>query len=688
MPVANVRVAVNWDDSKFINYAAVPADALNIMHNTYTNDPEMVNLHWNVLDVDVISGATAVKQTAWTDYGLRQLHCVTGTNTGAGASFAWKNVGGAQVVVNSGQPYTAVMWIKASVGSGTSMKMDMVNSTASVTFSISGSWQKITTNFTPSTNRTGFKIYKNSSATNVTFDVAGFMIVAGSSAPGGFNTGTATCRYDVLPNGIVKKWTVKIGQRDWTKRWLDEGTADITINNFGRLYSPEYSSGPLYGVIGAKRLLTVDIMETGGSTWTRIFTGWIQSMLPNPIKTGHRDVNIKAVQGRFQLDKIPFNELVSGSATVDSIIEDVLLAGFVSAATPIQANAGFAKAGACYASDTAAMYALDTGVSEIPLNPEGWGGDVSASRVLQDLLEVEQGFFFIDRGGKVFFFNRHHYSDPALAPTPTSIDLDAQSTENDYEFGKPFYNHAKVSYHPPSTLSNQTVWESRVSLKMRPGKPLKMVAKLEYTEGKKMTVTQVNGFDGGVNDSTMTITAGSASAASKLKGTVKLKNGQATIEARNGSTGTVMVYFILKGTVQESQGGNTIELTTDAPGVGGPETLKKDMRQIATEDEARNFAAYMLDLFRGAIGQVPSFRMLSRDASGLNTQLAIALGDQLTITQYQTGHTGSYAVVGEDHMWSAEGILESTYYLFPLHRLRDLWILGTSELGSDTYLAY
>ena len=688
MPTGKVsvaRVAVDWDGDFFICYDARPTDALNIMNSGLNSNAALVNLHWYSVNKSGINSATVSYTTSHTDYGLRLLHCVTGTNTTAGAYFGRTGSTNDFVVTNA-TTYTAVFWIKATSGSGVSFNIAMENSSGSGSFTISSSWQKVTRTFTTSGTTTAFKITKATDATNVTFDVTGFMIVAGSTAPGGFNLGYTTNLYDTL-DGVVKSVAIKMGLHDWTKRWMDEGTADIKIDNDTRTYSPEYSSSPLFGAIGPRRRITVDIQAYGDTTWTRLFSGFTEEILPNPRKNGTREAKIKAVQGRFQLDKVPFNTFLSGDVTIDTVIAQVLQKGFVSAATPIQGVASLSKANMSYCSDLSAIYSLETGVSTIPINQEAWGGDSPASKVLEELLEVEQGFFFIDRSGKAYFYNRHHYIDPAVAPSPITVSLDSKSQDSAYEFNKPYTNNILVTYHPPSTRTD-TVWESRVNYFLRAGHSKKIRAKFQYTEGKKVTVTAVNPFDGTADASTAVITSGPASASSKLVAEVTLGNGQAAIRLKNGATHNIRVYVTLKGTVQESTGGFTIERTTDSGVIGGAETLKKNIRQIDNEDDANNYGAYLLDLFRGTIGQFPSFKMKSTDSTRLAEMLAIKQGVKLSVSEYQTGHSGSYAVIGEDHSWSAEGVLESTYSLFPLHRLRAPWILGTTALGSSTYLAY
>ncbi len=681
-----MRYIVDWDNDQFPCVDALKTDALNVMHTGKSTDKGLVNLHWWSINKTAISGATVAFAQIETDYGLRVYRVVTGTNTGAGGFFGWD--GTSDINVTTGVAYTAVMWIRATAGSGTSMKLDMDNSTASTTFVISGSWQKITLNFTVTggLSRTAFKIYKNNSATNVTFEATGFMIVAGSSAPNGFNVGETSNLYDVITED-VKSAQWKIGRRKWDATMPDEGTIDLALDNSSRRYSPEYTGSPLFGSVPQRAKIRVDIQTPGGTTWNTLFSGWTRNYEPAPGKTRNKQASIRGDQGRFQLDRIQYNKKLTGDIkTVDQVIYDVILRGYLSGATALQTILNRSKLNACYLVNPATIMSLDTGVSSIPIYGEDWGVSANATKVIEQLMQVEQGFFFIDRSGVVTFYNRDHYRDPALAPSATAISIDTDAINFNYVYGQSYYNAVSLTYRPKSARVD-TVWESKPSIVVNARRRIEMDVKFEYPEGKKLTISSVNGFDGGVDDSTYTAMAGTVDESANVGVIFKSENGRGKLTITNSTYKRIRVTVELKGNIVESIGGQIAD-AVDADGLaGGKIQMTENVRLITEEDPARNLADFLLSMHKDNLGQFTNFTLDNKDDTRLNKIINVKLGSRVTVSEYQTGHSADYAVIGESGQWMP-GSLKMTYDLFPLARINKTWIVGRSVLGVDTYLGY
>lgn len=693
MPVTAIpRVGVDWDADRFICYDCLPTDALNVMNNTLdASDPGFVNLHWNYLSTSAVDGATVTVEQQFTAYGLRALHVVTGVNTGAGAHFGYDGSGAADIVVSSGAAYTAVLWIKATVGSGTSMKLDMLNSAASVTFVISAAWQKITLNFTPSSTTTGFKIYKNSSATDVTFDASGFMVVSGSSAPNGFNVGHSTNRYDVI-TADVKSVRAKLGKGKWTNPMPAEGITNLTLDNTTRRYSPEYSGSPLYGYIRQRQLMTVDFYRTASAEWKRGFTGWTRPFEPDYGKNSKKECSMSAQQGIFQLDDNPYNGQTSGETKADAIIRDIINTVYTSGATPYQVvfdQSGFDE---CYFDDPDDIMQLETGVSDLAMTGEDWGPKTPASRVIKDMLDVERGLFYIDRNGVVVFRNRQHYVDPATAPTPTSISLDGEANSGKYVHGESYKNVVRVNYKPSSNLEGEIVWRSRGNGIRLNGKTKakKVEVRFEYDDERKMTVSTINPFnDGSVDASSYTASTLSGVDITDQVSVVleQLENGAAQLSMTHYGSVRAQVVVIIRGTIVESAGGESVEVVAEDSLGGGKYDLTQNVKLIQEETEATNLANHLLDMLQDEFGQFLNITIKSRNDTWMARQLDLEVGDLITVSEYQTGHSGEYISIGETLDW-ASGLLTSSHTLHPQFRTNKYWILGTSLLGTDTYLGY
>src|SRR5574342_257792 len=131
-----LRIGVDWNDDFFICYDAQRTDVLNRLHTGLSSDTGLVNLHWYGVNTSGINSAVVSVTQSFTPYGVRLLHCVTGTNTTAGAYFG-RTGSTNDFNVTSSHTYTAIFWIKATVGSGTSFQIALENSTGNGTFTIS-----------------------------------------------------------------------------------------------------------------------------------------------------------------------------------------------------------------------------------------------------------------------------------------------------------------------------------------------------------------------------------------------------------------------------------------------------------------------------------------------------------------------------------------------------------------------
>jgi ribosomal protein L21 len=674
----DIRANADWDGDGFICYDTVLTDQLNRMHTGLSSDANLVNLHWAYVRTGEEGSAE------FTPYGLRLLHCVTGTLTGAGAYFG--RAGGTRdfTVVN-GQTYTVSVWVRVEVFANVPFIFNVDDGATGVDvgFTPTTTWQRVNATITAGSTTLGFRIYKNGSATDVTFDATGFMIVEGSIAPVGFNVGDASNRYDNVTDYLESaNWS--FGRKNWTATMFDEGTASLTLRNDSRVFMPENTLSPLYGKMLQRLLVTIDSRSPGHTTWTRMFTGWTDDYDPILSRTtGQLQTMVSCTQGRWQLDQIQYNKSVSGTQTADEVIRSVILSGFTSAATPYQVILNTAKLSACYFVDPDDILDLDTGVSTIPTAGDGWGGDVNATRVITDVMNIERGFVFIDRSGVVKFYNRHHYHDPALTPATTAINLDTDATERSYVYGDGYQNVVRVTYRPKGTSAG-VIWTSKEPIEVEPGDTKEVNVKLEYEEGAKVTVDEVTAF--GDADPSSTYTTTPAYAKAKTNITYALENGRVKLTIFNYSRQRLTFDIVLRGGVIESYGGQTVERSGDVR--GGKIVISVDSKQLTEENEAKNLGDYLLGIHDRTAGEFRSFTIKSKNATWFADIINVSIGSKVSLSETQTGHAQTYYVISEDANWMPGVGIDIRYSLYPLFRLQAPWILGTSVLGTDTYLGY
>lgn len=696
------RIGVDWNDDLFICYDARPGDALNNLHNGLSTDPAATSLHWSgVHTYGLLSPTTVEFRQVQSNYGIRVLYCTTGADPDAGCYFGYDGVSStvSDFHLDSIQAYTAVMWIRAvnPGGIGTPMVMDIWKGTstflAHTTFTITDEWQQVSVTFTPASApiTAGFLIHKSSDATDMDFQATGFMIVEGSTAPSGFNTGTSTDLYDNISQHVTA-FDTQIGRDKWTNSLPSEGIAHIHLNNESRRYSPEYSGSPLYGSMLARLLLTVDVQHTsiGSYAWERLYAGWISEYTPTYGKNRNHQAVITAEQGMFRLNNMPFRANVSGDTTADVLIRQIIKSGFMSAATPYQVLLNRARLGASYFVDESTIMSLETGVSTLSPTGEDWNGDnTPAAKALRDIMDVEEGFFWISRTGVIYFFNRFHFTTtiPSLAVNAGAAPV----TNASYSYGKYYYNQVKVDYKPPSNRVG-VIWQTRDAVKVRytrPGHISTVPVKFEYEEGKKMTVSAVNPFDGSTDASTFTaVTAGGADRSSQISVTFSaLENGQGKIYIKNTRREIVFVSVTLRGTIVETYGGQTVEVVSEDEIRGGVAELKRSPKIIHEEDEALNLASHLLSVYQEPFGLFENITLKNKDDIALEYVLGLPIGTYISLNEYQTGHTGDYVIIGERYDWKP-GELTVKYSLYPQFRAGDYWICGESTIGVDTYAGY
>lgn len=686
-----LRFAADWDNDLVICYDALPTDALNIMHTGLTTNKALVNLHWNYLSKQSSSGFTTVtEQTSQAvfeaGYGIKQVAVVVTSSTGQIINFGRDASNTNEIQVTNGATYTAVCWYKTDAPYVGTITFEMRNATASTVLSAtSGVWTQATLTFTPTATRTAFKFTKNTSGAMTAY-FAGFMIVAGSTAPGGFNVGESTNGYDVMTADVLSaNW--KLGKTSWREVMPAEGTVNLTLDNSARKYSPEYSSSPLYGV-GQKLLFTIDGRADSSSAWVRLWAGWITNIRPQYGKNPGKTAEMTCEQGMFRLAMLKYLNAVSGTQTADTVISDVILRGYQSAVTPLQFLNNRSGLSAGYFVDPAVIMSLDSGVSALEINDEAWGREGNARAVIQDLLTIERGWFFIARDGVVTFYNRHHYVDPALTPATAAVSLDSDATSADYVYGDTYHNTIRVNYKPQTT-ENDILWSSRREIVVRAHAERQLGITLETDESNKLSAADISAFGTSGTHSSYTATNGTGDYSASVTVSVPtLQNGEGILQISNPLSHSVRVAVTLRGERKISSGGETVTVTDAAGVAGGVYEKQESVKLIQADDEALNYAQFLLNMYRDTVGQFLSYRPKISGTANYSRVLDMGIGSKVAVSEYQTAHAGTYIIAGEAHDYTP-GLLNTTFTLEPLFRRGNTpWIVGTSVLGTNTYLGY
>ncbi|MCY3779374.1 MAG: hypothetical protein OXG78_03610 [Chloroflexi bacterium] len=517
---------------------------------------------------------------------------------------------------------------------------------------------------------------------------------------------------------MVTKWKVEVDwNRDGTYSEVTEyvtelqwflgfrapymGTASeaylhLTLNNADKRFSPENSSGPLYGNLAPLRPLRVT--SDDGATVRTHWSGWINMIEPAANKHGAREANILATGGLQFLSstetKIELQENQRSDQIIDALVHEVIFPPALADAW-VLGDPSYSKLGeSTYLANLEAFRDYEEGVLSLNMAGDNWvrqGGysdqekdTFDVYRGIRDITAAERGKFFFDREGKAVFWNRHHILDK----DDVDATFDDAMTEMKYSFASPDQtkNEIIVTCHPRSVAAEPTtLWELKDAvIRVAPGETREVYVKYKDEKEKR-----VGGKDVTVED------------VEYLQGTcaveVEAKANGANLVFKNESEDTeaVIEKCLVKGRkiVDEGQmDARAIDQTSIT--YFGRRTMNINLPSIDDLDQAQYIADFERNRRKTPFGlaQLITLHSHAEDGGGRHAdQLALTIGSLLQLRETQTDHDGTYIIIGEAHELARGGKhWTTTWYLEP--QVETLpWKLGDadrSKLDMSAYLAY
>ncbi len=682
-----IRVIVDWDNNRFFQQAMAATDPLNLIATPLT-----------LVDINLFKHTTNSSYTheaEITDYGINKQRVITSTDTTGGLDYGYNGTTVSTIPISASTTYTVTMWVKGITNfSGIGMTAEAFdqagNSAGSITFTLTGSWQKVnfTATFGVGDTATRIVIRKTNSAVNVTFDVAGVMITLGTTVPTVYNTGQAINRYEDISEDVISaNWDSQIERRTFTP---NEGVLNLELDNSARKYSPRYTGSVLYGYMVHGLRVKIEIKRASNSTWVPMWYGWITGYDVHPGgRRGDLKTSVQASQGLFNLDSSPVSSVVQENITLDTVFRDVLGSHWYPASTPYVFVLDKTTLDENRLNDPVDLIAnAGVGVTTFPLVGADWTDkETPGSKILKDLNEVERGWIYLDRLGRFNFANREHYNkDTAVSST---ISLDTQSNRASYVFAPVEINSVNLTYYPDGTQENQIVWQSKGRGTLVNRRRTRTIhAKLEYEEGSKITVKSLNPFGTGGTDSTFSATSsdGAPISAKRYFLTAELKNGEAIITIYSTTFRASYVLITLRGTIETKADNEQIQIATEDTAQDLRE-ININNRLIKDPDDGTDLANHLITLYGDDHDEFSEIEIQARDNTWLDRALDLVPGMLIALSEYQTGVTSKkHLVIGESHVWTP-GHLISRFQTSRIDE-RVYWILGTSALNTDTVLSY
>lgn len=462
----------------------------------------------------------------------------------------------------------------------------------------------------------------------------------------------------------------KIGMSRPYQEFADETRLTLVLTNSDKRFSPEYSSSPLYGNLKPQRRVKIDA-SYGGSAVT-MYTGWIETIAPEPMTNGSLTCTITAVGAKQFLERTlfesPLLENVLADEAISAILQSVQIPPSVNRAWILGRPGNGELESTTYLADLTQVADLEFGSDTLPYVGDGWDDGIKAVDAIQSLVMAERGKFFYDRSGLAVFWNRSHIQ--LLTSVDLALSDHAQSVR--YTYGEGIVNVIKTTVYPRTLGATNTeiLWELTEPATVRQGDTKTIRARYNSDENQTVSARDVQLPTG----SDFVVSSGSCSIS------MDADARSATLTLTNTGLGDAVVStIVLRG--QKITAYDREEIIHEETGSitdYGRREISINTKLMANRDLATavgEWEAARRSQPRGMISQV---MLMNRNISYLIAMIDLTIGNTISVTETQTGHSSNYVIMGEEHhIWDGFKRHETRWYLEPMTPVKS-WILGVT----------
>ncbi len=475
---------------------------------------------------------------------------------------------------------------------------------------------------------------------------------------------------------------------------LDETSASVAAPSFAEVvlrdpagrYAPENPSGPLAGSLLPRRKLVISAEQAGETR--PLFTGWIESITPRPGRTAVlRCAGVEVLLQRAEVSLPP---------GVDQTADGVIAAALAQVAYPPAIGGywllGTARLGQATRLPDVTVYAdLEPGRGRFAAVDALRG---SAWDVIRRAAEAERGLCFVDRAGRVVFWNRHHL----LKAVDVSAALDERAADFQVDYaGADLVNEAAITCHPRAAgTSPEPLWTLGAPLRLAPGVALTVQARLRNAAGLPVGALRLIAPEPGLDYSANARPDGSGlDVTAQVSITLEAAATSARLIVTH--TGPQAAYLLAGAQVRGLAWADPGPLTlthTDAESRTryGRRAQRLDLPLLADAADAARLARWLVcegRTPRGVVREVTLHSASDREAPGLIVGRTV--GDRVRIEDAASRHRADYHIVGERHRLQRGGLDHTVTWTLRPATLAVYWRLGTpgaGELGAVTRLTY
>ena len=682
-----VRLGVDWDNDKIICWDATTAN------NRWTNPG------WQDI-TKTSSVSNTVEGTSAKAYSLDKW--VIGAFNGTATLTA---VLPSSVIANS-TAYTLSLWVEiADITKITSVAVTVTDpqSLGSVTFNNAAliaaktsGYYRLNIPFTTDSNSASSTVTITITvihSSSSTFTLHGKQVVQGSNIVG-YNAGRSTNQYDNITSYATKaSW--RSGRQDYKDNLPATGTANITVNNVSKLFSPSYASGALFNQFKADTLLVIQAYDETSETWRSLWSGYTQNFGADTGTQRDRQATITAVDIMDKIQKAPLYSDIYENVTLDSVINSLALPSVPAGPADPRAVLDQGYIGEVYLTDDGPITISQT-------SPVGFSvfGDVipdNRGRLLEmltRLINVEVGTFLVEGDGTLTFKPRYYIEDTASAVSLIS-GVDFKDIKYIF-YGQKIVNRHKTSHYERRFTDTQLYnWTGLVTL--LPGQSYRVRVTNSntiyswddfiYNTTLLMTsqrLTVFNGYGGDTNLGGFNISLSSTRVERVDNRSVDIVFENKTTDLRFKITG-----ITLNGTIIELPSEDDFVSLADTDAMEGVYPSQESItdRIVETSDQALRVSTAYIATRKDETARFDKLVIEPR-SSWVSTIPVLVPGTVISVTDAQTGLTNAkHLIIGISATFS-ETVLTLEYTLAPLQTL-GIFRLNNSLLdGDDVLLPY
>ena len=415
--------------------------------------------------------------------------------------------------------------------------------------------------------------------------------------------------------------------------------------------------------------------ETGYiNYWIPLWTGYLDRLLPSGSVSGTPTVQLEATGPISRIANKKVTVVAQTSQTTGTIIDEIL------------DDAGWASADRT----------LDTGQTTI----DAWFvSGIDALNAVREVEETELGFFTESADGKLVFEDRHHrLISPHTTSQQTYSDASGASMlYNGIEQMDPIgdiYNDITAMVTKYTTAgSAEVLWTLDGTPTLAPGESGTYWAEYPNTNKDSTTGAYVSAWDDPVVGTDITQTGVSNS---DIAVTVtKFSNTMKIVITNNNATSTATLTLVqAQGTkVTKNTSVGIASEDSTSQGKYGKRSYELPSPWLQSANTAQDYTNYIVGRYKNAVPVISLTYIANKSAAALTEMLTRDISDRITAVatgaKTELGLDGDFFVESVQHRILNAGLFhEVKYDLSDASGDGGWWILGISELGVNTRLAY